>query len=186
MYRLVLLVCSVVGVFCVAQVAEATTLDVNLALDFTDPNDAASGGNWTVSALAGDFGLAGIAFDVVPSNFTGNFLISNAIFEVQQSAPDGSGMGFIFALGDDLTTPTFNVGVGSSVGLVTGTFDPGSIPALSNVGANLFDAGGAVVEVTSPNLTTSLTTNLIPEPTSVVLVLFGAVVLLVPRSQRLG
>lgn len=169
MSRYVLFVCSVVCALSVVQVASATTLEVNLNLDFIDSNDAASGGIWTVSALAGDFGLAGIAFDVVPSNFFGNFLISNTIFEVQQSAPDGSGTGFIFALGDDLVTPTLNVGVGSSVELVIGTFDPGSVPALLNVGANLFDAGGAAVEVTSPNLTTSLTTNLVPEPTTLTL-----------------
>jgi len=169
MSRYVMFVCSLVCALSVVQVAGATTLEVNLALDFTDPNDAASGGNWTVSALAGDFGLAGVEFDVVPSNFAGTFLISNTIFEAQLSAADGSGTGFIFALGDDLVTPTLNVGVGSSVGLVTGTFDPGSVPALLNVEANLFDAGGAVVEVTSPNLTTSLTTNFVPEPTTLTL-----------------
>jgi hypothetical protein len=170
MNRYVLFVCVVVCTLSLNHVAGATTVDANLSLDFTNPNDAGSGGNWTVSALAGDFGLAGISFDVVPSNFAGTFLISNTVFEVQQSAPDGSGTGFIFALGDDLVTPTLNVGVGSSVGLVTGTFDPGFVPALLNVDANLFTAAGGVAGVAPSNLTTSLTTNLVPEPTTLTLI----------------
>ncbi len=45
---------------------------------------------------------------------------------------------------------------------LTGAFDPGDIPSLSNIGANLFNASGAAVEVTGQNLTSSLTSNFIP------------------------
>ena len=54
MKRYVLFVCAVVCVLSLVHGAGATTLDVNLDLIFANPNDDASGGNWTVSALAGD------------------------------------------------------------------------------------------------------------------------------------
>jgi len=57
MIRSILFVGAVVCTVGVACEANATTLNVNLDLVFNDPNDMNSGGNWTVSALAGDFGL---------------------------------------------------------------------------------------------------------------------------------
>lgn len=168
-----------IGAFSCALVlapgAYATTLDVNLDLEFNNPNDMASGGNWTVSALAGDFGLAGITFDILPANFAGNFLISNTIFEVQLSAPVGGGIGFEIVAGDDLATPTLNVGVGTAVDLVTGTFDAGDVPALADIGANLFNASGAASAVSGSNLTSSFTSNFVPEPTTLTLFALGII-----------
>jgi len=176
------LVCAL-GVVCEAN---ATTLNVNLDLEFTDPGDMNSGGNWTVSALAGDFGLAGIVFDVLPANFAGNFLISDTIFEVQVSQPIGGGMGFEIVAGDDLSTPTLNVGVGTAVDLVTGTFDSGDVPALAIIGANLFDSSNAAVAdavaVSGQSLTSSSTSNFVPEPTT--LALLGIALISVATAAR--
>ena len=170
MNRCVTFLCVMLCALSSVQVAGASTVDANLSLVFNNPADIGSGGTWTVSALAGNFGLAGIVFDLLPSNFSGNFLISNTIFEIQNAVPDGTGTGFSFAIGDDLATPTLNVGVGAYVGLVSGTFSPGNFPpAFANVGANFFDASGGVFGVLPSDLTTSLTTNLIPEPSALTL-----------------
>ena len=184
MIRSMMFVCALVCALVSVHKVQATTLNVNLDLAFNDPADMNSGGNWTVSALSGNFGLAGITFDILPANFAGNFLISNTIFEVQNSFAIGGGMGFNIVAGDDLGTPTLNVGVGSAVDLVTGTFDPGDKPVLSNLGANLFNASGAAVEVTGQNLTTSLTTNLVPEPATLALLSMGLIGLAVTARQR--
>ena len=68
MNRTMLFVGALACALCLAHGANATTLDVNLDLDFNNPDDTNSGGNWTVSALAGDFGLAGIFFEISPAN----------------------------------------------------------------------------------------------------------------------
>jgi len=183
MIRSILFVGSLVCALCFAHEANATTLNVNLDLVFSDPGDVNSGGNWTVSALAGDFGLAGIVFDILPANFAGNFLISNTIFEVQEfDTLGGGGMGFEIVTGDNLATPTLNVGVGSAVDLVTGTFNAGDVPALANIGANLFDTNGVLVGVSGQNLTSSATNNIIPEPTT--LILFGIGLIGVVSTSR--
>ena len=79
MNRSIVLVGVVLCVFCLTPYSKATTLNVNLDLQYSDPGDVNSGGNWTVSALAGNFGLAGITFKVSPANFTGDFLVSNSV-----------------------------------------------------------------------------------------------------------
>jgi hypothetical protein len=181
MIRYVLSVCAMFCAFSLVQVANAATVDVNLSLDFAVFGDAGSGGTWTVSALADELGLAGIVFDIEPAEFTGNFLISNTIFEVQNYSPLGSGLGFELVTGDDVATPTYNVGVGSYVGLATGTFDPGDVPALSDLGANVFiDMTPSLVMAT---ISTSLTTNLIPEPSTLLLGAMATVGLLMRRRR---
>ncbi|WP_197530519.1 PEP-CTERM sorting domain-containing protein [Bythopirellula polymerisocia] len=175
MNRSLVFVGVVLCVFCLTPYSKATTLNVNLDLQYSDPGDVNSGGNWTVSALAGNFGLAGITFKISPANFTGDFLVSNTVFEVQQSFAIGVGMGFEIVNGDDLATPTLNVGVGTAVDLVTGTFNPGDLPSLSDLGANLFNASAAAVEVSGPNLTNSKTSNFVPEPATFVLLAAGLV-----------
>jgi len=185
MIRSVSFVGVVICALCFVHGANATTVAVNLNLEFTDPSDISSGGDWTVSALAGNFGLAGIIFDVDPANFTGNFLISNTIFEVQAFIPNGSGTGFEFVVGDGFGTPTLNVGVGGSgVELVTGTFDAGDIPALFNVDANLYNAAGGAVGVLPQNLSTSVTSNFIPEPTTGVLLGLGLMSAVMTARRR--
>jgi hypothetical protein len=181
MNRYVLSVCAMVCVFPLVQVANADTVDVHLSLDFVDTGDAGSGGTWTVSALADEMGLAGIVFDIEPADFTGNFLISNTIFEVQNYLALGSGLGFELVTGDDLATPTYNVGVGSYVGLATGTFDPGDVPALTDFDANVFlDMTPTVVDAIT---STSLTTNLVPEPSTLLLGAMSTVGLLMRRRR---
>ena len=67
-----------------ANAVKASDISVSLNLNFNNPFNINSGGDWTVVAKADSFGLAGISFDVSPADFTGNFLVSNTVFEVQQ------------------------------------------------------------------------------------------------------
>lgn len=182
MNRYLLPICAMVFALTLVQVASAT-VDVKLNLEFNNPKDADSGGNWTVSALAGHSGLAGIEFQIEPANFTGDFLISNTIFTAQPFSLLDSGIGFKIGAGH-YSTPTFNIGVGSYVGVATGAFDHGSFPELSHPEANEFANEHPFIPIALfSDITTSLTTNLVPEPATSVLTMVTTLFFLTCRCQ---
>jgi hypothetical protein len=172
MIRGTLLVVVLLSAFAGAQTASATFVNLHLDLQFANPSDSGSGGSWILSAEAGDFGLAGIVAHLSEVNTPVNFLISPAIFEDQFSSLSGGGLTLEVVAGDISPPPTYNLGVGIPVDIVEGTFAPGDFPSFASASANVFDSLTAENGVEPSSLSSTVTTNLIPEPTT--LVLLGA------------
>ena len=163
---------SFVGVVLCAVIlpgfVSAAAISLSLNLDFNDPNNFNSGGNWTVVAKADERGIAGIVLALEDStlNFApGTGFLTPVGFEVEGSGVFGLRLEIV--QGDDLTVPTLDVGViggtypstyvddpnltlfGASsdlgafsggVELATGSFDPGVVPNWYNDGSD-FSSG---------------------------------------------
>ena len=144
--------------------APATEISLSLNLEFDNPSDFGSGGDWTVVAKADERGIAAIVLELEDSTLNFDPLtgfLTPVGFEVEFSAVFG--LRLEIAQGDDLSDPTLDVGViggtypstyvddplltvfganpdlGSFTGgveLATGTFDPGDIPAWFNDGTD--------------------------------------------------
>jgi hypothetical protein len=181
--------------------ASARNVWISLNLEFNNPLNFNSGGTWTVVAKADELGLAGLVleFDSSSVNFNpATGFLTPAGFEVQMSQVWGLMLETV--QGDDMVNPTLGVSkIGSSypstyvdnpnlmlwgsnpdlgsftggVKMVTGTFDPGDIPAWyangSQNGANVFFGPGPSAVMAT--LTTTVRYVGIPEPAS--LALFG-------------
>ena len=132
-------------VSCVGS-TQANNLSVSLNLDFNNPVDLGSGGNWTVVAKADEQGIAGIVlnFDSTSLNFdpsTG--FLTPAGFEIEQSQI-GSGMRLEIVQGDDLGNPTFDVAVIGGSHPSSYVDDPGLIPFGSNPDLGSFSGGATL------------------------------------------
>jgi hypothetical protein len=146
----------------------AATISLSLNLVFNDPSDFSSGGDWTVVAKADEQGIAGIvlALDDSTLNFApATGFLTPVGFEVENSATFGLRLEIV--QGDDLTDPTFDIGViggtypstyvddpyltlyganpdlgsfSGGVELATGSFDPNVVPDWYDDGSD-FSAG---------------------------------------------
>lgn len=180
--------------------ASARNVWISLNLEFNNPTNFNSGGTWTVVAKGDELGIAGVvlALDASSVNFNpATGFLTPAGFEVQRSF--NWALYLETVQGDDLQNPTLGVGViGSSypstyvdnpnltlwgsnpdlgsftggVRLVTGSFDPGDIPAWYTAGysnaANVFVTGQVAVMATVASTVRYVG---VPEPAS--LALFG-------------
>ncbi len=164
MVRHALLTCTVLFSIVFSGVAGAAEISLSLNLEFNNPVDFSSGGNWTVVAKADERGIAGIVLAL--ENSTLNFdpstgFLTPASFGVEQSGVFGLRLEII--QGDTLTNPTLDVGViggtfpstyvddpnltlfganpdlgafSGGVELATGSFDPGDVPSWFDDGVN--------------------------------------------------
>ncbi len=200
------------GLLMIGQ-ASADNAWFSLNLEFNDPTNFGSGGNWTVVAKADESGLSAAILEL--ERFTLNFNAATGFltpvgFEVEQSGTFGMKLEIVQA--DDLSNPTYDVGViggsypssyvddpnlvvfganpdlGSFTGgveLVTGSFDAGDIPTW-----------WMAFEPTAADLFTGVGTSTIPatvhltvryvgvpEPTSVLLLSGGMLALVAIRRR---
>lgn len=179
--------------------AAANNVWISLNLEFNNPLNFNSGGTWTVVAKADELGIAGVVLALNSSSVNFNpatGFLTPAGFEVQMSQV--SGLILETVQGDNLQNPTLGVGViggsypttyvdnpnlmlwgsnpdlGSFTGgvrLVTGSFDPGDIPAwytggYSNAANVFFGAGPSAVAAT---VTSTVRYVGVPEPASLAL-----------------
>ncbi len=142
--------------FVLPVLASAATISLSLNLDFNDPNNFSSGGDWTIVAKADEQGIAGIVLNLDDStlNFsTATGFLTPVGFEVEETAVFGLRREIV--LGDDGSVPTLDVGViggsfpsiyvddpnlllyganpdlgafSGGVELAMGTFNPGVVP----------------------------------------------------------
>ena len=205
------------GLLAVGQ-ASAANVWLSLNLEFNDPTDFGSGGTWTVVSKADERGLAGAAlqFNNNSLNFnpaTGFVLIPG--FEFQFSGIFGGLILEVFQ-GDDPASKTLDVGViggpfpstyvddpnlvvfganpdlGSftgGVGIATGTFDSGDIPAwvatvAEPISANVWASGPSNPAILANVFTTVRYVTAIPEPASLLLLGVGVLSLTAIRRRR--
>lgn len=212
MFRYILAAALLCSSLLVGQ-AQADNAWFSLNLEFNDPSDFGSGGTWTVVGKADESGFSAVVLEFVAASLNFNAatgFLTPAGFEVEQS--HSFGMKLEMVQGDNLSDPTYDVGViggtypstyaddpglvvfganpdlGSFTGgveLVTGSFDAGDIPTWWT---------GA--EPTAANLFTGVGTSVIPatveltvryvaipEPTSLLLA-FGSVMALASMRRR--
>ena len=104
-----------VGAFILATTvndANAQFVAVTLDLDFNNPADVNSGGNWTVVASTfggGTLGISDLTLVISDANFNGGFLVPSNIFQVAQSSATGNLLQL--QTGSNLLPPVFGVGV---------------------------------------------------------------------------
>jgi hypothetical protein len=194
-----------------AAAAQAATVSFSLNLEFNDPQNFNSGGSWTVVAKADERGMAVASLQLEQLNFnplTG--FIGPAGFEIQESVQLFSVINIVD--GDSPGSPTLDVGVvggpfpttyvdepglvvrpgypdlGSFTGgveLVTGTFNPGSIPDWFGPAlANVYVGSGGVGNVREADVL--ITVRYVPEPTAWCLCALGGAVILAARRRRLA
>lgn len=170
---------SILVVFCClfcTSIGNTEEVSYSLNIEFNDPTEFDSGGNWTIVAKADELGLAGavLNLDILSLNFdedTG--FLAPSEFEIQMTL-EMAGRIEILTADNQLETVTYGVGIiggnfpssyvdtpgltswgsnpdlGSFTGgveLATGVFDPGNIPAWLN---NPSEPNGATVYV-GPN-----------------------------------
>jgi hypothetical protein len=198
MFRYILAAALLCGSLLVGH-AQADNAWFSLNLEFNDPTDAGSGGTWTVVTKADRRGLSAVvlSFDATSLNFNAaTGFLTPAVWTVEESGVFG--MRLETVQGDDLASPVYDVGViggtfpstyvddpslvvfganpdlGSFTGgveLVTGSFNAGDIPAwwtgADPTAALLFTGSGSQVVDAAIHLT--VRSNLIPEPTSLLL-----------------
>lgn len=186
---------------------DAAQIDVSMNLDFNDPADFSSGGNWTIVAKADERGIAGIVVRLEEASL--NFdpdtgFLTPAGFEVEKS--EVFGLELEMVQGDDLADPTFDVGViggpypssytdppkvahlddypklgsfSGGVPLATGDFDPGDIPTWISGEGNIFSNSLDVIAAD-----VELTVRYIPIPEPTAFALFGLGLFCLPHRQR--
>lgn len=193
----ILLAALLCGTLFIGQAA-ADNAWFSLNLEFNDPTDFGSGGTWTVVAKADERGLAGAVLYLSSLNFNAaTGFLTPVGYENEFSSSNG--MRFEIVQGDDPTFPTYDVGViggpypstyvddpnlipfgvnpdlgtfSGGVELVTGSFDPGDVPAWYSFGGDSTDANiylDTVSAPVQPNLFLTVRYVGIPEPTSLLL-----------------
>jgi len=118
MNRKMCLLCTLMCAVLLSGSASAANIWLSMNLDFNDPTDFDSGGDWKVVAKADEFGIAGIV--IMLEDPTLNFDPSTGFltpdgFEVEETAVfpdvDNNLTRLEIVQGDDLQDPTIDVGV---------------------------------------------------------------------------
>jgi len=163
MIRHILLVSALVFAMISVNDASAQVVAVTLDLDFNNPADVNSGGNWTVVASTfggATQGISNLNLVISDANF-GSFLVPSNIFQIAQSSATAN----ILQLqtGSDLVSPVFGVGVVG--GPLASTFvDPvgiaplGGSPNLGSFTGATPIASGTFAAGTIPDILPSATT----------------------------
>jgi len=204
------LLCSLV----LSTTASAAEISLSMNLDFNDPSDFNSGGDWTIVAKADERGIAGIVLELEDPtlNFDpGTGFLTPVGFEVEFSAVFGLRLEILQA--DNLSNPTLDVGViggtypstyvddpnlalygtnpdlgsfSGGVELATGTFDPGDVPTWFDNGSD-FSQGNLFdngAAIIGSVVADTTVRYLVPEPSSVALLGLGIVVFAGGRRRR--
>jgi len=189
--------------------APAAEVDLSLNLDFNNPGDFNSGGTWTIVGKADERGIAGLSMSLTNINFNDSGFLAPMEFDVRRFGPFGVVINI--ALGDDLRPPVpLDIGViggpfpssyvddpnlalfmgnpdlGSFTGgvaLVTGSFNPGVIPAWATTEANVFVGSTFPGGVIRANTEVTVR-NVIPEPATIGLAGLSLIALIATARRR--
>lgn len=142
---------ALAALLCAVLLASHATADnawLSLNLEFNQPGDFNSGGNWTVVAKADRRGFAGVvlSFDSSSLNFNpATGFLTPAVWEIEESAVFG--LRFETVQGDILGigSPTYDIGVIGGTYPSTYVDDPGLVPLGSNPHLGSFTGGIALV-----------------------------------------
>lgn len=178
MFRYILAAALLCSSLLVGQ-AQADNAWFSLNLEFNDPSDFGSGGTWTVVGKADESGFSAVVLEFVAASLNFNAatgFLTPAGFEVELSHIFG--MRLEMVQGDDLSDPTYDVGVIGSTYPSTYADDPGLVVFGANPDLGSFTGGVELVtgsfdagdiptwwtesEPTAANLFTGVSTSVIP------------------------